>query len=358
VSPDRDRLIEQAVTHELRGRAAARGEACIDAEALAAWTDGTLDAVTVAAMEAHVSSCARCQELIGVMARTVPASPVSTTQGSEARRLAWWKWLVPISAAAAATVIWMVVPGQRQLAVAPAQPSAADAPAQDTLTALRPDSPQPASPAALPSEARANKVTPAKPPPALAKEKDQKLAGTMTADRDQPLDKSALKAEQAVVANEAPAMASPPPTAPATAPAAAPAARQEAFATRSMDQQAQRVASVGVDVAAPDARRRWRVLADSIERTDDGGSSWTTVHLLRGASIAGGSSPASTVCWLVGPNGVVILTVDASLFTHVDVPGRPDLRSVTATDARSAVVTASDGRRFRTDDSGRTWREN
>ena len=82
------------------------------------------------------------------------------------------------------------------------------------------------------------------------------------------------------------------------------------------------------------------------------------VHLLRGESIVAGSAPTTLVCWFVGPGGIVMITVDANLFTHVDVPGRPDLRSVTATDARSAVVTASDGRRFRTDDSGRTWHEN
>jgi photosystem II stability/assembly factor-like uncharacterized protein len=82
------------------------------------------------------------------------------------------------------------------------------------------------------------------------------------------------------------------------------------------------------------------------------------VHLLRGETIVGGSSPSTTVCWFVGPGGIVMITVDASQFVHVDVPGRPDLRSVTATDARSAVVTAADGRHFRTDDSGRTWHEN
>lgn len=98
--------------------------------------------------------------------------------------------------------------------------------------------------------------------------------------------------------------------------------------------------------------------ADSIERTDDGGASWAMVHLLRGESLAAGSSPATTVCWFVGTGGTVMITVDASVFTHVDVPGRPDLRSIVATDARSAIVTAADGRRFRTDDSGRNWREN
>ena len=36
---------------------------------------------------------------------------------------------------------------------------------------------------------------------------------------------------------------------------------------------------------------------------------------------------------------------------------RVDLTAITATDARSATVTTADGRRFRTDDSGRTWRQ-
>ena len=45
-----------------------RRDACLDAETLGAWTDGGLDPAAMAAAEAHVSNCARCQALVGTMA--------------------------------------------------------------------------------------------------------------------------------------------------------------------------------------------------------------------------------------------------------------------------------------------------
>lgn len=355
MNPDRDRILEQALTHEL-GRKTPPGDVCLDAETLAAWTDGGLDPAAVAAIEAHASSCARCQELIAVMARTLPA-PSSAAIPAGSSRSSWWKWLVPVSAAAAAAVIWMVVPGQRQLSVAPPErPAAAQAPAPQ-----RADDAKPASPSAV-AEPRANSVAAAEAPRDLAKqaqgvakERDQKLADAAPTDRTQTLSASTLKAEQQAAANVQAAPAAPAAAAPA---AAAPEKRLEAFATASLDQAARRAVAAGVEVSSPDGRRRWRVAVDSIERTDDGGTSWAMVHLLRGETLAAGSSPSTTVCWFVGPGGTVMITVDASVFTHVDVPGRLDLRSIVAADARSAVVTTADGRRFRTDDSGRNWREN
>ena len=53
----------------------------------------------------------------------------------------------------------------------------------------------------------------------------------------------------------------------------------------------------------------------------------------------------------------MLLTTDAgATFTRVDLAEPLDLASVTATDARTATVTTAGGRRFRTDDGGRTWR--
>ena len=54
---------------------------------------------------------------------------------------------------------------------------------------------------------------------------------------------------------------------------------------------------------------------------------------------------------------MVMLTADGITFTEVPLPERVDLTAITATDARTATVTTADGRRFRTDDSGRTWRQ-
>ena len=48
-------------------------DACLDAETLAAWADGTLKAQAATAVEAHASSCARCMAVLAAMERTAPA---------------------------------------------------------------------------------------------------------------------------------------------------------------------------------------------------------------------------------------------------------------------------------------------
>src|SRR6476469_8309057 len=90
----------------LRGDAAtAASPACLDAETLAAWSDGTLRAADRAAAESHAAGCARCQAMLAAMAITAPPAA--------ARK--WWRtgtyrWLAPLAAAAAAAVLWVAVP--------------------------------------------------------------------------------------------------------------------------------------------------------------------------------------------------------------------------------------------------------
>ena len=80
------------------------------------------------------------------------------------------------------------------------------------------------------------------------------------------------------------------------------------------------------------------------------------IALPSGVQITATSSPSPNVTWFVGRGGVVLLTIDGRTVTRVPFPETTDLTAVTATDARTAVVTTSDGRIFRTDDGGQTWR--
>lgn len=360
MSRDRDQILEQALEHELRSQPPP-GDVHVDAEMLAAWTDGALDPATVTALETHVSSCRRCQQLVGAMARTVPAAEAGPTVGASTGRTAWWKWLVPITAAATAAVVWMVVPAQQRLAVAPPRPSPppAETRERDNQPQEAP-APAPKSNAATDSlSARADRDAPLD-AQADTKRKEQKLADGAAAAREQSRNMAALKSEQPAVADAAPLAAPTAPVSPAAAAApaaAAPAQRQATFAERSAAESSLARAA-NLTVTSPDQRRRWRVTADSIERTDDGGSTWAMVHLLRGESLVAGTSPSSSVCWFVGSAGTVMITVDGAVFVHVDVPGRPNLTSVTARDAQAAEAATADGRRFGTADSGRTWREN
>ena len=72
VSRDRDRILEQALKHELSAAGTPPAGACLDAETLGAWTDGGLDPAAMAARKRTSSNCARCQALVGTMARDPP----------------------------------------------------------------------------------------------------------------------------------------------------------------------------------------------------------------------------------------------------------------------------------------------
>jgi hypothetical protein len=84
------------------------GPDCVDAETLAAWTEGALDDAERDRVEAHTSSCGWCGAAMAAMAR-------SATDTSATRQPARWthaQWLLPL-AAAAALIVWGSAPGWR-----------------------------------------------------------------------------------------------------------------------------------------------------------------------------------------------------------------------------------------------------
>ena len=103
-----DEVTDRVLKSALRDTQPPWSAACVDAELLAAWSDGTLSAEEARGVELHVSNCARCQAVMAVFAKTEPALPVSVP---------FWRrwsvgWLVPLTAAAAAValVIWVASP--------------------------------------------------------------------------------------------------------------------------------------------------------------------------------------------------------------------------------------------------------
>ena len=92
-----------------------------------------------------------------------------------------------------------------------------------------------------------------------------------------------------------------------------------------------------------------------MDYTSDGGGSWERLVTGLTTDLTAGASPSPRVCWLVGRGGVILLATDGRTFVRVPFPEAADLVAVQATDARSATVTAADGRRLTTDDGGRTW---
>ena len=353
---DRDRMLEHALTRELRRDSPADGAACLDAETLAAWMDGGLDRDALAVAEAHAAECSRCRAMLATFGRT---APVESTAAAPRRLWRWW--LAPLAAATGAAVLWVVVPSDRPSSDAtlsyPARPSSAPfeaapareadaAAAQETLNA-RGVPEAAASPRTIREAERSA--------PSAKAESDRDTAKAET--RDEQAEEVRRRADAATDNRQLRAERSAEPAAPQPAP---PSVAAFASAARS------------VEVVTPDPAIRWRALAAGIERSTDGGRTWqravVDVALARrdaraadpastaGSVITGGSAPSSDVCWLVGNAGVVLLTTDALAFRRLPFPEQVDLILVTAKDARVAAVTTVDGRVFETVDAGLTWR--
>ena len=157
----RDRALEQLLRRRTPA-ASAVTPACADSETLAAWIDGGLDAQAMAETELHLSNCARCQAMLAAIVRSEPDAPAV---------LPWWsrmhlRWLVPLTAAAAATVLWMVVPGARQdMTVAEQEATQARAERSDAADAAVP-APGPSIGAAGTEPSAGAATPPAAPAPA------------------------------------------------------------------------------------------------------------------------------------------------------------------------------------------------
>jgi hypothetical protein len=366
VRPDRDRILEQALKHELRAalpRAdGAPTPACLDAETIAAWQDGGLDAAHSDAAELHASTCPHCQAMLAAFARSTPGTLGTPGTEGTAGTFRWWRfWLAPVAAAAAAVTLWMVVPGEQQRLTSVAAP-AAESKTTVAVEATNETRPKDQAPAAQ-AEPQAFRQLDSRKRDAPA-DQDKKLNVEAARDDRLQLRDAAVPKEEKAVAQTPPPPTAPmrPPAAPAAvaleAPAAAPT-RTEDFAAGARMAELSKTAKVAspIEIATLDPSLGWRVAGDRIERSTDGGKTWTLVRRAPDGIVAG-SAPSNTVCWFVGRAGRVLLTVNAGAdFADVSLPESLDLASVAAIDARTAMVYSVVGRRFRTEDGGRTWRQ-
>jgi len=349
VSSDRDRILEQALKHELRAAGTPSAGACLDADTLGAWADGGLDPAAMAACEAHVSNCARCQELVGAMGRaTVGTVGTAGTLGTPGTFSLWKWWLAPIAAGVTAVTLWMVVPEQPRLATAPPRPEAA----QDARARVAEE----LAPQAAPSKAKDAPVDQIA--GQFAQRDTDKLAAAAREDRaqEQPKENQERKEEAPVrqLQENARLADAAPPAAPPAAPAAT--AALQAPQAGALQKNA-RLAVATIEIATLDPSIGWRIVGDRIERSEDGGRTWRVTRQNPGDGLIAGSAPSNEVCWFVGRAGRVLRTINGgATFTDVSLAEPLDLSSVAAIDAANAMVYSADGRRFRTADGGRTWR--
>jgi hypothetical protein len=259
-------------------------------------SNACLDAETLAAwvdggLSRHDAALAEAHVSSCPRCQAIAGLIVKTTPATAAAA-PWWRARAP----------WLIpitagVAAAGLLMIAPA----------DSPTPGAPTPSPPAATAKLESAARA--AEPVAPPvtaPAETRKEKQRETKNTAAD--------AAKADAAAPA-AAPAPAAPAPPALARPDAAPPAA----VSARVADEQAARqgfAATAAKDAVSPDRAFHWRITdRGTLERSTDGGTTWRTVNV-----------------------GV------AATFTTVEAP-----------EPRTAIVTTTDGRRFRSTDAGATW---
>ncbi len=311
---------------------------CPDPELLALYAERELQADERRAVDAHLAACGRCQATVAAIVRSNP-DVAETESAGPVTSLPWWaewRWLLPVVSATAvlAVAVWIGrAPGNEVASTAAsgprptANPSLPEA-AADMARRLDPPS---ISTRALeersgqglgntlrqrsrPQSDRANTAASA-PTPAerstlsapAASDTASRVAQANSAAPETP----ASPAVAATMANEA----VPAPAAPLAK--AAPARAAPAEAERSRAELAEAMDSGRRDNAtALPASFGWRVRDGRVERSPDGGATWTRLALPRAETVT----------------------------------------SVSATSPNDAVVTAASGARFTTADAGTTWR--
>lgn len=295
----------------------------VEPEVLAAWSEGTLPSSEARQVEVHLADCASCQELLAVFARTEPPPVVSSGLSSVLSGFSSvvsgfsrtnWRWAVPLAAAATVAAIWVAIPEEERTAqLNPTAAPALSEPAPPAVAALSTDAAAPTA-RQLPSrpDAPAISLEDRAAPEARAEKADQLSARTLEAkERDQDVKEEAAPPAPPAAAQGATAQAAAPP-APAT-----PQPAQEQNRARAEREVASLLRPAPpAEVVSPDPQVRWRIVPTGrLERSTNAGKTWEAVAF----------------------------------------PQPVNVTAVRAPSATTAIVTAADGRRFRTDDQGKTW---
>jgi hypothetical protein len=224
---------------------------------------------------------------------------------------------------------------------------------------------QPSSTAASASRAAGAEVAPE--PPATPQRPVKAAAPNMAAPEPAQLDAagnaaiaSQPGAKQTVTAQaeSAPNVIAGLPRAQASSEARPALRKEQAFALAAP---VQKVPSV---LKAPSGSTLWRAgLSGKIERSTDGGATWSQQASPSQVDWLAGAAVSNIVCWLVGRRGVIARTINGQHWDIVASPptaagadgAPPDWTSIVASDSQTVTITASDGRKFSTADGGNTW---
>ncbi len=109
-------------------------------------------------------------------------------------------------------------------------------------------------------------------------------------------------------------------------------------------------------VYSPDLKVMWRISGQGrIEISKDAGRNWQEQFVDAKRVFTAAQAPSTSICWVVGHAGLVMLTTDGAKWKTLSAPTSMDLVNVMAKDAKHADVTVSDGSMYSTKDGGKTW---
>jgi hypothetical protein len=390
---ERDLAFDRLIARGLETETDAAGNACPDADLLAAWFDRSLSAAETERIETHAAGCASCQQILADLARSEPPVVRAAPVPEPAKPWHWhWRWVVPVATAAVVVVLATrplrapapvvlrsdspSVSGPALVATEQAVPLAAqakeapDAPPTEMVADRKPKASAAKDAGNL--ARRAERPEPSAPPAALVlvapgtsdvvlerkgETTQSKVAGGLQQPSNAPglggvvggaLPKPAA-ADTAGRAEESVAVATPANVAPAPATGALRPAGMMAES---------RATPLPAVAFSPGAKSGWRVGGSgSIDRSLDGGRTWRPQATGVAGAVAAVSAYGATGCWAVGAEGVVLRTTDGSAWERVSAPARLNLVSVRASSADAATVTAADGSEFTTTDGGKNWKQ-
>jgi hypothetical protein len=328
----RDQLVERLLRESFRTSARTLPPgSCPEAETLAAWIDGSLAGGQLTAAREHLADCVHCQATLAAFTRTTLPEAIPEP---------WWRrglsarWLVPVAATATVIAIWVAAPRDEHTR----QPEQTTTAVGQVATPQTQSTGEPAARADRQSPAGADARSPEQAAPEFRREAAAEKAAPADENKEQR-DNASLAAGNAA------------PTAQA-APDSTLAGRARLGARLESATLAPRI-----EIASPDASIRWRIGPGGVvEYSEDAGAKWEATPTGVGTDLMAGASPSGTVCWVVGRSGTVLLTTDGRQWQRLMFPVAVDLAGIQATDARTATVTAMDGRRFTTVDGGTTWK--
>jgi hypothetical protein len=320
---------------------------CPDAELLAAGVDGELTARERRAVEAHAADCQRCADTLALSAAAEDpglSATISHVVAVDRWRRAYWT--VPLATAATLAALWVATSRE------------AVAPTPTRITAGTPGAPSPTrtqtiapEPQSIVPEVRENAASPAREgriDPAAPRLRDERDATGAPAAGGQA--QTFAKASEGVVPQ---ASRQPATRAPAESRASADTVASAPPAVRPTSL-AETIGVASIRIASPDMQTIWRTTGTTVERSGDGGMTWTQEFSAPGVLTSGVAVSADTV-WLGGVQGLV-LRRSASGWTLANPPAAETITAIRATSADAATVTLASGRTLQTTDAGQTWR--